>query len=93
MDNEWMAQGKCRDMDPAVFFPSDGIGVQDCAEGLLGMPREGAVPRVRPPQPGRPRRVGRHLQRERRRDPAAAPDLQPAGQPQLTPAAPPGCPR
>lgn len=28
MDNEWMAQGRCRDMDPAVFFPSDGIGVQ-----------------------------------------------------------------
>jgi WhiB family redox-sensing transcriptional regulator len=28
MDNEWMAQGKCRDMDPAVFFPNDGIGVQ-----------------------------------------------------------------
>ncbi len=28
MDNEWMAQGKCRDMDPALFFPSDGIGVQ-----------------------------------------------------------------
>ncbi len=29
MDNEWMAQGRCRDMDPAVFFPSDGIGVQN----------------------------------------------------------------
>ena len=28
MDNDWMAQGRCRDMDPAVFFPSDGIGVQ-----------------------------------------------------------------
>jgi WhiB family redox-sensing transcriptional regulator len=25
---EWTAQAKCRDMDPAVFFPSDGIGVQ-----------------------------------------------------------------
>ncbi len=36
MAYEWMAQGKCRDMDPAVFFPSDGIGVQAaqriCAE-------------------------------------------------------------
>jgi WhiB family redox-sensing transcriptional regulator len=28
MDNGWMGKGKCRDMDPAVFFPSDGIGVQ-----------------------------------------------------------------
>ena len=28
MDGEWMGEGKCRDMDPAVFFPSDGIGVQ-----------------------------------------------------------------
>jgi len=28
MDTDWMARGKCRDMDPAVFFPSDGIGVQ-----------------------------------------------------------------
>jgi len=28
MGNEWMSIGRCRDMDPAVFFPSDGIGVQ-----------------------------------------------------------------
>ena len=28
MENDWMARGKCRDMDPAVFFPSDGVGVQ-----------------------------------------------------------------
>ena len=28
MGAEWTAQAKCRDMDPAVFFPSDGIGVQ-----------------------------------------------------------------
>ncbi len=27
MDTEWMAQGKCRDVDPATFFPSDGVGV------------------------------------------------------------------
>jgi WhiB family redox-sensing transcriptional regulator len=36
MDTDWMAQGKCREMDPAVFFPSDGIGVKAalliCAE-------------------------------------------------------------
>jgi WhiB family redox-sensing transcriptional regulator len=28
MDTDWMARGKCREMDPTVFFPSDGIGVQ-----------------------------------------------------------------
>ncbi len=28
MDTEWMARGKCRDMPPAIFFPSDGLGVQ-----------------------------------------------------------------
>lgn len=28
MDTDWMSEGRCRDMDPAVFFPSDGIGVQ-----------------------------------------------------------------
>jgi WhiB family transcriptional regulator, redox-sensing transcriptional regulator len=28
MDTEWMARGKCKDMDPGVFFPSDGVGVQ-----------------------------------------------------------------
>lgn len=28
MDTEWMARGKCREVPPAVFFPSDGVGVQ-----------------------------------------------------------------
>lgn len=28
MNTDWMATGRCRDMDPAVFFPSDGVGVQ-----------------------------------------------------------------
>ncbi len=32
----WMAQGLCRDYPPAVFFPSDGVGVDRarriCAE-------------------------------------------------------------
>lgn len=27
METDWMAQAKCREMDPAVFFPNDGIGV------------------------------------------------------------------
>ena len=36
MDTDWMAAGKCRELPPAVFFPSDGLGVQAaqriCAE-------------------------------------------------------------
>jgi len=28
MDADWRAQGKCWDMDSAIFFPCDGIGVQ-----------------------------------------------------------------
>lgn len=28
MDTEWMGQGNCRDEPPAVFFPSDGVGVE-----------------------------------------------------------------
>jgi WhiB family transcriptional regulator, redox-sensing transcriptional regulator len=36
MDTEWMADGKCREVPPATFFPSDGLGVQSaqkiCAE-------------------------------------------------------------
>lgn len=36
MDTEWMAIGKCRDLPPETFFPSDGVGVDRarkiCAE-------------------------------------------------------------
>ena len=28
MDTEWMADGKCRDLAPETFFPSDGVGVE-----------------------------------------------------------------
>jgi WhiB family redox-sensing transcriptional regulator len=28
MDNEWMAEGLCRDEPPGTFFPSDGVGVE-----------------------------------------------------------------
>jgi WhiB family redox-sensing transcriptional regulator len=28
MDSDWMRRGRCRDMDPAIFFPNDGVGVQ-----------------------------------------------------------------
>ena len=29
MDTNWMEEAKCRDIPPAVFFPSDGLGVQE----------------------------------------------------------------
>jgi WhiB family redox-sensing transcriptional regulator len=36
MDTGWMAKGKCRELPPSTFFPSDGVGVdaarQVCAE-------------------------------------------------------------
>ena len=36
MDTDWMEVGKCKDLTPSIFFPSDGVGVQEaqriCAE-------------------------------------------------------------
>ena len=36
MDTEWMARGKCKEVAPDLFFPSDGMGVlvaqRICAE-------------------------------------------------------------
>ena len=28
MDTTWMAEGKCRELPPETFFPSDGVGVE-----------------------------------------------------------------
>lgn len=28
MENNWMAEGNCNNHPPAVFFPSDGVGVE-----------------------------------------------------------------
>ncbi|MCL4442676.1 MAG: WhiB family transcriptional regulator [Actinobacteria bacterium] len=28
MNTDWMADAKCKDMDPDIFFPNDGVGVQ-----------------------------------------------------------------
>ncbi len=28
MEQEWMSRGNCRNHPPAVFFPSDGVGVE-----------------------------------------------------------------
>jgi WhiB family redox-sensing transcriptional regulator len=27
-DSIWMAAARCRDLEPAMFFPSDGLGVE-----------------------------------------------------------------
>src|SRR5580698_11089526 len=28
VETSWMAEGKCRELPPEVFFPSDGVGVE-----------------------------------------------------------------
>ncbi len=28
VDTTWMADGKCRELPPETFFPSDGVGVE-----------------------------------------------------------------
>ena len=28
MDADWMSEGKCNEIPPATFFPSDGVGVE-----------------------------------------------------------------
>jgi len=28
MDTSWMQKGKCRELPPETFFPSDGVGVE-----------------------------------------------------------------
>lgn len=38
MNSDWMAQGNCRDVEPAVFFPSDGLGVQAAQRICEGCP-------------------------------------------------------
>lgn len=32
MDSNWMATGNCNNHPPAVFFPSDGVGVEIAKE-------------------------------------------------------------
>ena len=27
-DTRWMSEGNCAEKDPAIFFPSDGVGVE-----------------------------------------------------------------
>ena len=28
MDADWMDEGRCREIPPSTFFPSDGVGVE-----------------------------------------------------------------
>ena len=28
METEWMPRGRCREIPPGTFFPSDGVGVE-----------------------------------------------------------------
>jgi WhiB family redox-sensing transcriptional regulator len=35
MDQDWMRHGRCREVPPSTFFPSDGVGV-DVARRLCG---------------------------------------------------------
>jgi WhiB family transcriptional regulator, redox-sensing transcriptional regulator len=28
VDTAWMAEGKCRELPPETFFPTDGVGVE-----------------------------------------------------------------
>ena len=42
MENEWMPKGRCREIPPGTFFPSDGVGVEVarriCAECPVKVP-------------------------------------------------------
>lgn len=42
MDTLWMDEGSCRDLDPALFFPSDGVGVDVARRICAGCPVRGA---------------------------------------------------
>ena len=72
MSTEWMADGKCREVPPETFFPSDGLGViraqRICATCAVAVP----VPRVRAREPHRPRRVGRQVRARASSHPAHA---------------------
>ena len=44
MDTEWMSVGKCKDLSPTVFFPSDGVGVQAAQPPVRPTPTTPNVP-------------------------------------------------
>ena len=71
-EHEWMARGLCTSIPPVHVLPErrrrGGGGPQD----LRRLPGAGGVPRARPRQPHRPRRVGRLLRAGAPPDPQAA---------------------
>ena len=38
MGADWMVRGNCRSVDPEVFFPSDGVGVDAARRICQGCP-------------------------------------------------------
>ena len=60
----WMADGNCRNYPPAVFFPSDGVGVDRARKICTDCPVADALLGIRPRRADRARRVG-WLQRAR----------------------------
>ena len=87
MDTEWMGNGKCKDLDPTIFFPNDWVGVQVAQRICRGLPREESLPRVRTGESGRPRGLGRGFGAGTSPDPKAAPPEQGASRPRLSTAA------
>ena len=57
MDTDWMSVGKCKDLSPTIFFPSDGVGVQAAQRICAECPGGGGMPPVRWATKRRPRRV------------------------------------
>ena len=41
MVTEWMQRGLCREIAPAVFFPSDGVGVETARRICANCPVKG----------------------------------------------------
>ena len=35
-DTRWMSEGNCAEKDPAIFFPSDGVGVEEAKRVCSG---------------------------------------------------------
>jgi WhiB family redox-sensing transcriptional regulator len=40
-DSVWMAAARCRDLEPAMFFPSDGLGVELARRICVSCPVKG----------------------------------------------------